>query len=41
LRNGLAEGMDPVVQHGAALGYGISGVASLNDGKLHYRRRRA
>ena len=34
LRNGLAEGMDPVVQHGAALGYGISAVASLNDRKL-------
>lgn len=40
LRNGLAEGMDPVVQHGAALGYGISGVASLNDGKLLLSQRR-
>jgi len=37
LRSGLAEGMDPVVQHGAALGYGISAVASQNDGKLSPR----
>lgn len=32
LKNGLAEGMDPVVQHGAALGYGISAVSSADEG---------
>jgi hypothetical protein len=32
--------MDPVVQHGAALGYGISGVASSNEGELPYSWRR-
>jgi 26S proteasome regulatory subunit N2 len=34
LKAGLADGMDPVVQHGAALGYGISAVSSADEGML-------
>jgi hypothetical protein len=32
LKKGLAEGMDATVQHGAALGYGISAVSSADEG---------
>lgn len=33
LRKGLAEGNDPIVQHGAALGLGVSGIATADDGE--------
>jgi 26S proteasome regulatory subunit N2 len=35
LKAGLSEAMDPVVQHGAALGYGISAVASGSEGEYN------
>lgn len=37
LKKGLAEGMDATVQHGAALGYGISAVSSADEGTLLYK----
>lgn len=33
LKAGLSEDSDPVVQHGAALGFGVSAVASHSDGE--------
>jgi len=33
LRRGLAEGNDPIVQHGAALGLGVSGIATGDEGE--------
>ena len=35
LRKGLAEGNDPIVQHGAALGLGVSGIATGDEGTYH------
>ena len=34
LRKGLAEGNDPIVQHGAALGLGVSGIATQDEGEF-------
>jgi 26S proteasome regulatory subunit N2 len=34
LRKGLADGMDPVVQHGAALGMGVAAIGTADEGKL-------
>jgi 26S proteasome regulatory subunit N2 len=34
LKDGIKEGMDPVVQHGAALGLGLTAMASGDDGEL-------
>lgn len=36
LKQGLAEDADPVVQHGAALGFGVSAVASHSEGESSY-----
>lgn len=34
LRKALADGNDPVVQHGAALGLGVSGLATADEGEF-------
>lgn len=34
LRKSLAEGNDPVIQHGAALGLGVSALATADEGEL-------
>ena len=34
LRKALEEGTDPIVQHGAALGLGVSGIATADEGRL-------
>ena len=33
LKQGLAEGNDAIVQHGAALGLGVSAIATQDEGK--------
>jgi 26S proteasome regulatory subunit N2 len=37
LRKGLEEGNDPIVQHGAALGLGVSGLATADEGESAYQ----
>lgn len=39
MRAGLAEGADPVVQHGAALGLGVTAVASQSEGESCLNRK--
>lgn len=34
LRKGLQDGVDPVIQHGAALGLGVSALATADEGEL-------